>query len=549
MKTAGTKAILPASPDQGIRNSPQGSLSGSLPAQDATAEVASWASAGSASRVLDAMKWVFSFPAMLGSFLVGAAFYAAHQFFLDPDVWWHIRDGQAILSTHHWPTLDPYSFTVNGQPWIAFEWLGDVLLAWVMRVGGVRAFEVWLFALGSAILLALYAYGTICSGKSKAGFLATALVAPLAMAQFNMRPQMLGYLLLLLTLIILKRFRQEKTRTIWLLPLLFAIWVNAHGSWIIGMGAFVVYCVSGFFEFRVGGIEAKKWSVSERRQMLLAFLVSLAVLPLNPYGTELPAFPFKVGAGYPVSHANIVEWFPMPFNETWAKVFLFLLLGFIVAQVALQLTWSIEELFLCLFGMGMACMHIRFLLLFVPFFTPLSAAICGRWLSEYARVKDKYVLNAILMAGLAAGILHYYPSRAYLEKKLEAQFPVKAVEYLQQHPVAGRMLNSYGFGGYLVWIGQRVFVDGRSELYEDGGVLSDYMQLATLRPGGLDVLRRYQIQSCLLGRDEPLAVVLGALPDWQKIYSDHTSALFVRRGALSSTQGSSVETSELRGRS
>src|SRR5579863_10632637 len=78
---------------------------------------------------LEAVKWMFSFPAMLGTFLVGRVFYEARGFFVDPDVWWHIRIGQDILRTHHWPTVDTYSFTAAGTPWIADGWLGEIVLA------------------------------------------------------------------------------------------------------------------------------------------------------------------------------------------------------------------------------------------------------------------------------------------------------------------------------------------------------------------------------------------------------------------------------------
>src|SRR6516164_9867089 len=82
------------------------------------------------------LKWAFSFPAMLGAILVGRVFYEARDFFVDPDVWWHIKTGQNILATRHWPTTDPYSSTVAGQPWLAYEWLAEVMLAAVARVGG-----------------------------------------------------------------------------------------------------------------------------------------------------------------------------------------------------------------------------------------------------------------------------------------------------------------------------------------------------------------------------------------------------------------------------
>ena len=425
--------------------------------------------------------------------------------------------------------LTPTLFTVHGFPWIAFEWLGDVTLATALRFGGVYGLQLLLFFLGSAILVALYAFGTICSGKSKAGFAALVLLTPMVIAQFNLRPQMLGYLFLILAMVILVRFRQGKTGTLWLFPLLMMVWINSHGSWVIGMGVLFVYWIAGLFEFHFGGIEAKKWSPAERRQISFVFLLSLVLLLVNPYGAELVAFPFRVAGGYHVSHTILHEWLPMSFDIMPGKVFLFLVVAFVVVQVAYEFTWLLEELALCVFGIATACVHIRFVLLFVPFFTPLLARMLARWLPEYSREKDKYVLNGILMASAVAAMVFYYPTRASLEQKIADEFPVKAVQHIRKHAVPRQMFDSYEFGGYLVWSGQKVFIDGRSELYEDGGVLQDFAQLNYLRPGGLDVLRRYQIQSCLLERNAPLATVLTALPEWQNVYSDTTSVLFVRR--------------------
>ena len=66
---------------------------------------------------------------------------------------------------------------------------------------------------------------------------------------------MLGYLFLVLTLIILERFRQGKRRAVWALPALMLLWVNAHGSWIIGLGIIGVYFAGGLMEFHIGDIE------------------------------------------------------------------------------------------------------------------------------------------------------------------------------------------------------------------------------------------------------------------------------------------------------
>src|SRR5258708_18535963 len=98
----------------------------------------------SSSKLAEGLKWAVSFPAMLGMFLIGRVFYEGRVFVVDPDVWWHIKVGQDILRTHHWPNTDPYSFTALGNPWIAYEWLGEIVLALVYRAGGVVSLCIFL---------------------------------------------------------------------------------------------------------------------------------------------------------------------------------------------------------------------------------------------------------------------------------------------------------------------------------------------------------------------------------------------------------------------
>jgi hypothetical protein len=482
-----------------------------------------------ASRVLEMLKWMFSFPAMLGTLLVGTTFYAGRLFTVDPDMWWHITTGQTILATRHWPTVDPYSFTVPGQPWIAFEWLGDVLIGSVARIGGVRGLDALIIVLGSAVMIALYVFATIRSGNSKAGFVAAAALFALANPSFSMRSQMIGYLFLVLTLIALELFRQGKQWPIWFLPPLLLVWVNTHGSFIIGLGVIFLYLACGLKEFRLGAIEGKKWTAKQRIRLELVFLLCLAVLPITPYGTKLALFPLDVAFSQPVGVGHVLEWRSMPFHLFGGKIFLALVLGFFVVQMALNLKWHVEELILFVGGVTMACLHVRFILLFVPFCIPLLAVVFARWLPRYERKKDKYILNAALMVGVIVAMVHYFPTRTFLDQKVAENFPSKAVEYLRQHPVPGPMFNDYGFGGYLIWSGQKVFIDGRSEIYERAGVFSDYIHVMTLEPGALAVLRNYGIRSCLIEHDAALATVLAALPDWQKVYSDDTSVLFTRR--------------------
>jgi hypothetical protein len=483
------------------------------------------------SKFVEALKWLISFPAMLGMFLIGRVFYEGRGFVVDPDIWWHIKVGQDILRTHHFPTVDLYSFTAAGTPWIAYEWLGEILLALMYGAGGVIALCIFLIALGSIILISLYWLATARAGNSKAAFISTLFLASLAFASFTLRPQMFGYLFLILTLLVLEKFRQGVSWPLWTLPLIFLAWVNTHGSFIIGIGVVGLYLVAGLFSFQLGSVQAIAWTRKQRLRLETALLFCLAVLPITPYGTQLAVYPFDMAFSQPINVANVNEWRPMPFELIGGKIFLGLVVIFFLLQMFYRFSWRLEELLLVAGGTAMACVHVRFILLFVPFCAPVFATMLARWVPAYMRNKDKYIANAVLMAAVVAAMIHYFPSRVAIDKKVAETYPVAALAYLDAHPIPGRMLDYYGFGGYLVFVGRPVFIDGRGDLYERSGVFGDYVHLNKFEAGSLAILRNYGIEVCLLGTKQSLAAVLSVTPEWRRVYSDDTSVIFVRQPA------------------
>lgn len=412
---------------------------------------------------------------------------------------------------------------------MAYEWMGDVVIGIVAKFG-LPALAAFLMVVGSMIAVALYCYATLCARNSKAGFVAAVLVSAFAIANFNLRPQMFGALFLALTLIILELFRQGRTRFLWVLPPMFLLWVNTHGSWIVGIAAILVILLGGLFEFRLGSVEGIRWSEKRRIQLELALLGSISVIPLTPYGTKLATYPFLVASSLPLNVGLVEEWLPMPFNSFWGHVFLILLVGAFLFQMVYRPSFRLEQWVLAFFGIVMASIHVRFVLFFAPFFAPILSTMLARWLDPYRVKKDKFVLNAALMAVAIFATVWYFPSRSELERDVERQFPVRAVKFLRAHSIKGPMFNTYGAGGYLVayYPEQRVFIDGRGDLYELGGVMADFVQVITLKPAALSILNAYGIQVCLLERGEPLAVVLAENPEWKTIYYDDTNIIFVR---------------------
>ncbi len=486
-----------------------------------------------------------SFPIFLGVLLVAGVFVGRRlnlqqvsplqrggppELFYEGDTWWHITVGEHILAKGTWPTSDPYSFTVRGNDWIAYEWLGEVVMALAARLGGLAALMLLLLVLSGTLLLLIYYYAYLRSGNVKASFVACALLLPLAAMSFTLRPQLLAYLFLLITLICLERFRQGQRKALWILPGLFLLWVNTHGTFTLGLLVMGVYWASGLVGFRWGGLVAERWTAEQRRHLAVVFLLCVLTLTLTPYGTRLAAYPLQMALFQPDVVAKISEWQPLGFDQLYGKVFLGLLLLYLLAQVLLRLTYRLEEIALLLFAVYAACVHARFVLLFVPVFTPLLAALLARWIPGYEPAKDHYVLNAALMVLVGAGLVKFFPSNPGLEQVVAQMYPRGAVEYLRQHPVHGPLLNEYGWGGYLIWSRSpehKVFIDGRADIYEYAGVLSDYLCITRVNPDTLFLLRNYGIEACLIQREAPLGTLLEALPDWERVYGDDLSTLFV----------------------
>jgi hypothetical protein len=81
----------------------------------------------------------------------------------DPDIWWHLRNAQSLLATHHVIRQDTYSFTTFGQSWINPEWLAEIPCYLVFRCFSERGiFLVMLLAVDLIIPGVLF----LCSRRS-----------------------------------------------------------------------------------------------------------------------------------------------------------------------------------------------------------------------------------------------------------------------------------------------------------------------------------------------------------------------------------------------
>lgn len=450
--------------------------------------------------------------------------------FDDPDMWWHLKTGQLIWTTHRIPTMDVFAYTTGHHAWVPHEWLSQVLIYGAYRLGGYSGLMVWLCFFTALLLIAGYGLCVLYSGNAKVAFIGAMTIWLFATTGLAIRPQLLGYLLLIVELLFLQLGRTRSPRWFFGLPPLFAIWVNCHGSFFLGLilAAALLFC--SFFDFQIGLLVAVPWSPRSRKTLAWALGLSAAALMMNPVGVKEILYPLDAMLHQPIGTSVVEEWMPLQMTSQRGMA-LMAVLGAIFLLVILrrsELYW--DELVVLAMGTWLAVGHQRMLFVFGILAAPILSRLLSSLWEGYDPARDLPIANAVMIVVSLLIIVRGFPSRQNLAQQVEENSPVAAVEYIKSHRLAGNMLNEYVYGGYLIWAAPEhpVFVDGRADVFEWTGVLADLARWATLQSNPNTLLKKYKIDFCLLARTSPMAQVLPILPNWKTVYSDRQAVIFVR---------------------
>ena len=478
-----------------------------------------------------AVRGIFSFPGLLATLLVVVTIFTVRERFSDPDMWWHLKAGEIIWNSHSIPRADVFSFTAAGKPWTAQEWLSQAIIYAVYHFGGYSGLMLLLCLMSSALVLAGYAVSALYSGDVKIAFLGGLTTWLFATIGLAVRPHMFGYFLLISELAILHLGRTRDLRWFYALPPLFALWINLHSSFVFGLVVLAVILSCSFLEFEWGLLVTERWSSQARKTLAIASGLSSVALLLDPVGPKLIWYPFEVMFNQPINLGFVAEW-QQPDFVSLRGMGLLIAAGLIIAAILVRKAkLHVYEAILLALLFYLGVRHERMVLLFGIVAGPiLSRLLAGTWApSEPDR--DRIIPNAILMAISALAVVLAFPNRQDLKEQVDRANPVKALEFIQHSGLSGRMLNNYGYGGYLIWAApeRKVFVDGRADVYEPAGVLADYVRFMNLAIDPRSVLEKYRIDFCFFAQDDEIAHVLPLLTGWKKIYSDKQSVIYARQ--------------------
>ncbi len=454
---------------------------------------------------------------------------------LDTDTWWHLRSAEHTL-TNGMIYADPFSHTMNGQPWTNHSWLSQIVLLGAWKLAGDSGLAIYTALLATAGMWMVY---RMSSGNIYIRAFALILGASAAAVFWSPRPQMISFFLSTVLLYLLYRYKYQKSDHLWLIPPLMALWGNFHAGFSIGfilLGGSIAGEVIGNL-FARGSSDLVAWRGI--RKLILVSVVSVGALLLNPYGVQMLLVPFQTLSIGALS-SYIQEWQSPNFQmrETWPFVALLLLTLGAAGASPRRLNWT--DFVLCAGTAFMALLAGRNIAVFAVVATPVLTRHLDAILSERSWVIRSLksvspvmgLLNAILigivlMGGLGKVLWTLAPVQV-AEAKAEA-LPLAATAYLTEHPPAGALFNSYNWGGYLMYAAPEipVFVDGRTDLYGDT-MLSRYLLAATGGDGWEEVIDEFGVSTVIIEPNSGLASKLREEDAWRSVYEDELAVIFER---------------------
>lgn len=361
------------------------------------------------------------------------------------------------------------------------NWLSQAVMALVHRAAGLEGLSVLLAGLVVGILaLAVATMRRLGLGRlwTAAGLI---LIAMVAYERFLLRPELFGYLLLMVQLLLLARGGIGRA-TAAILVVLQAVLVNLHSYFLLGLGltgAVLAEEALRWLLSRRGGDSAdqRRAAAARVRRLGLVLAGQVGVCFLNPWGWRLVALPIQTlvfmrkhgiaggdydATGHPWS---VIGEFFRPFapgvfeqsKASYAYLVLLVVAGLGLAASAWRRRWA-HALVIAVMAAASLAMR-RNIAPGALIITPLALSACRAVLAGLGRGADRQVrwpwragVAAVLAAAGALGAVSVVSQRFYRNERRAVRFglgvartvvPVGAAEWINAHKPAGRLWTDY----------------------------------------------------------------------------------------------------------
>lgn len=480
---------------------------------------------------------------LMFSLIFGLIFYFAFAAPNDPDFGSHLRYGEYILKEKMIPKVDFLTHTYYGKAYGAFEWLSEVLIFSIFQ-----KFSFWGLVILSTSITSVSFYFLIKHFSNPLYKILSIVFAGLISNPIligGSRPQLMTVLGTSFLIFSLVKLDKGIKKYALFLPLIFLLWGNTHGSFIVGLA------IVGFYWFdKLVGIMLKREVEVEFSFITLISLSSgvasalnfslfpllRGFLNLSSY-VFLPASSLGQQTGASLAKTTILEWLPPFFLAPPGFTYIiFVLITAVVFIFCLNKfsPWEVITIVLFSYMAGVSRRHMAF----------FAFSVCPLVLLKIEKELDLEKLThlissrtsiVILLIGslfLGAGIyqksfwvLHLIKSD--IDYFRLNSYPYQAADYLHTHPQKGNMFNYYNWGGFLNWRlpESKVFIDGR---IPGSQPFLDYLKIWTMEEGWYEILEKYNVSWVIMPGHSKLVKTLKEEKGWKEVYKDVLTSVVVK---------------------
>jgi hypothetical protein len=405
---------------------------------------------------------------------------------VDNSFLWHVRAGTVQMEQGSVLTIDPFSFTLGGEPWRTQSWLVELLYGWAEGFSGLGFVPVMLLVVPTLTFLGIGLIAYRHSGSVPATVVVL-ILAVLALISFLVpRPVLFSYLLMVLVIL-----AWDRPATRWTVPFLFWIWASVHASFIIGLGY-----------VGLSLLIRRDWRLLP--QAVGAGLVTLA----TAHGLGVVTFLLDFGGNSDVLQ-YLTEWrrpgLLDPVFLPFAAAVILIVIGAFRNRVFPRHLWLLVP-FLLLGLTSVRAIPPAFLGLVPLAALSLSGLAIGSLSGLRPRLAAVFALVVLVLPFLLT-------SGARLS---EERFPLEAATHLAEVPT----FHDDRVGGYLIWAQgpeRQVYIDDRAELY--GNRMGEFVAVRRGETDWEPIFERDGIQQVLLGNEESLLEDLTST-NWTVVHED-----------------------------
>lgn len=440
----------------------------------------------------------------------------------DPDIWFHMTIGRAILDLGAIPIQEFFVFTRLGDAAKFHEWGFGLIYQLVFMALGVNGIIIFNALTGALTVFILYLI-VRNRGTSVAISFSVAVIGLWLMEfRFVERPENFLYLALAATLYFIDRYRQlADWRYLCVIPFIGLLLAQIHPSVILlglVMGTYLVEALA-----------RKKPDLKQAAHLALTISATLLLSLINPYGLEQLILPIKFSLDNEFLQ-SFTEFFPALSTEYAYRFVAAIGLG-IFSLSGIRKRFSLAEWIILIAFSYLAYKHVRNIpLLGIALVFPLATA-----LENYLRSARYQLIMAIaLLSTVAIDSARFHNLTFNIDPTLT---PISGAEIVSKYSRSPNILNFYHLGNYLAWRlygTHKVIIDGRN--YGDNKSLQLHDALLSAVPGWQQSMWRYDMDAVVTpatlpysGDFIPLAFQLISDSRWVMLSREPAGVVFIRR--------------------